>query len=73
MGGTNKLINFGVIGYVIGSLLLINGFLMALPLGFSYFYGDGAHFSFLMASGLTFAVGLSFRYFLRKFKEAEIK
>jgi trk system potassium uptake protein TrkH len=73
MGGTKKLINFGVIGYVIGSLLLINGFLMALPLGFSYFYEDGAQLSFLMASGLTFAIGFSFRYFLRSFKEDEIK
>ena len=72
MGGTKKLINFGVIGYVIGSLLLINGFLMALPLGFSYFYEDGAQLSFLMASGLTFAIGFSFRYFLRSFIEAVI-
>lgn len=73
MGSTKKLINFGVIGYVIGSLLLINGILMALPLGFSLYYHDGATSSFLVSSGLTLAIGFCLRYFLRKYQEAEIK
>ncbi len=73
MGSTKKLINFGVIGYVIGSLLLINGILMALPLGFSFYHNDGATNAFLFSSGLTLVIGFCLRYFLRKFKEAEIK
>ena len=73
MGATKKLINFGVIGYVIGSLLLINGILMALPLGFSIYHSDGATNAFLFSSGLTLAIGFCLRYFLRRFKEAEIK
>ncbi len=68
-----KLINYGVIGYVIGSLLLINGFLMALPLGFSIYHEDRMTSSFLISSGITLFVGLCLRFFLRKFKEAEIK
>jgi hypothetical protein len=67
MGSSKNLINFGVIGYVIGGLILINGFLMALPLGFSLYLKDGVHGSFLTASGITFAVGLSLRYILRNF------
>ena len=73
MGVARKLINFGVIGYVIGALLLINGFLMALPLGFSFYLHDDVHWSFIFSSGITFAAGFSLRYFLKRHKEAEIK
>lgn len=71
--GSNKLINFGVIGYVIGGLMLINGFLMTLPIGFSLYHQDGVHFSFLISSGVTMFVGFCLRYFLKRCKEAEIK
>ena len=46
---------------------------MALPLGFSIYHEDGMTSSFLISSGITLFVGLCLRFFLRKFKEAEIK
>lgn len=68
-----RLINHGVIGYVIGSLLIINGILMALPIGFSLYHDDGMLNSFLLSSGVTLAVGIVLRNLLKKYKEAEIK
>ncbi|MGB1039868.1 MAG: potassium transporter TrkG, partial [Flavobacteriales bacterium] len=71
--GNRRLINFNVIGYVIGSLLMINGFLMALPLGFSFYHQDGMQTSFILSSLITFIIGFGLRYFLKQSKEAEIK
>ena len=67
-----KLINFGVIGYVIGALILINGVLMTLPLVFSR-SDDKTIVAFLLSSSITLLVGFCLRYFLRGYKNAEIK
>lgn len=66
-------INFAVIGNVVGSLLLINGVLMSLPLFFSFYYEDGAAEGFIYSSSLTFLVGGALKYFLRNSNNDEIK
>ncbi len=69
----HKIINFSVVGNVIGSLLLINGFLMALPLIFSVYHGDDAFWGFTIASSITLFTGGLLKYVNRNSNDAEIK
>lgn len=68
-----RVIDYSVVGSVLGSLLLINGILMALPLIFSFYHHDGAANGFLISSGLTLFVGGLLKYTQRKSHSAEIK
>lgn len=69
----HRSINFAVIGNVVGSLLLINGVLMALPLLFSFYHQDGAELGFIFSSLITLFVGGYLKYAYRKSENAEIK
>ena len=46
---------------------------MALPLVFSFYYKDGTANTFLLSSLITLALGFGLRYFLKHYKNAEIK
>lgn len=70
---TNKIINYAVIGNVIGSLLLINGVLMILPIIFSFYHDDDAKIGFIFSALLTLFVGGFLKYYNRDSENAEIK
>ena len=73
MPKVKRLLNHKVIAHVIGTLLMINGFLMAMSIPFSIYYNDGATWSFINAASLTFCCGLVLRYANKQSKDAEIK
>jgi len=73
MPKAKRLLNHKVIAHVIGTLLIINGFLMAMSIPFSIYYNDGATWSFIISASLTFCCGLGLRFSNKKSKDAEIK
>jgi trk system potassium uptake protein len=70
---SKQLINGKVIAHVVGSLIIINGFLMTLAIPFSYYYKDGAGLSLIISSAITLSTGLFLRINTREHKNDEIK
>jgi trk system potassium uptake protein TrkH len=68
-----KLINGSVTLNVIGSLILIMGFLMLFPVIFSLYYGESDLYVLLISSGITLLAGGTLKFTTRKSKDAEIK
>ena len=72
-----KLLHSGVIFYVIGTLLMINGVLMLLSLPFAFFYQqdfqDKIYIDFIISGTITFLLGFLLRWKNRSSKNAEIK
>ncbi|MBC8475108.1 MAG: TrkH family potassium uptake protein, partial [Bacteroidetes bacterium] len=73
MPKAKRLLNLKVIAHVVGTLLIINGFLMAMSIPFSIYYNDGATWSFITSALLTFSCGLGLRLSNKQSKDAEIK
>ena len=73
MPKAKRLLNLKVIAHVVGTLLMINGFLMAMSIPFSIYYNDGATWSFITSALLTFSCGLGLRFSNKQSKNAEIK
>ena len=68
-----KLINWRVIAHVVGSLLMITGFLMAFSLPFSYYFDDGMSIYIIISCLITFGTGLTSRILTRHNHNDEIK
>lgn len=59
--------------FVIGSLLILCGVMMALVIPVSLYHQDGDHFAFIYSSLITLSLGLGTRYLTRASKNEEIK
>ena len=74
---SKKILNSGVILNVIGTLLIINGFLMLLSLPFAFYYdldsGGDVHLDFIISSAITLFFGVLIKYLTKDEKNAEIK
>lgn len=68
-----QLINWKVVVHVVGSLLMISGFLMAFSLPFSFYYNDGMQFYLILSCLITFGVGLGSKLITRSHHNDEIK
>jgi len=65
--------NFATIAYVLGTLLIVIGSSMVLPLGCSLYYNGGDQFSILISAIITIALGLPLWWFFRKNTDLGIK
>ena len=70
---SKKLINKTVVLNVVGTLIIITGFLMALAIPFSFYYDDGMQFVFIKSTIITLITGLLTKYLTRKKKNDEVK
>ena len=70
---SKKLINKTVVLNVVGTLIIITGFLMALAIPFSFYYDDGMQFVFIKSTIITLIIGLLTKYLTRKKKNDEVK
>ncbi len=68
-----KLINKSVVLNVVGTLIIITGFLMSLAIPFSFYYNDGMQGVFIQSTLITIAIGLLTKYLTRKKKNDEVK
>jgi trk system potassium uptake protein TrkH len=68
-----KLINKSVVLNVVGTLIIITGFLMALAIPFSFYYDDGMQGVFIQSTIITLIIGLATKYLTRKKKSDEVK
>jgi len=68
-----KLINKTVVLNVVGTLIIITGFLMALAIPFSFYYEDGMQFVFIKSTIITLIIGLLTKYLTRRKKNDEVK
>ena len=68
-----KLINKSVVLNVVGTLIIITGFLMALAIPFSFYYDDGMQTVFIQSTIITLVIGLLTKYLTRKKKSDEVK
>ncbi len=68
-----KLINKSVVLNVVGTLIIITGFLMALAIPFSFYYNDGMQGVFINATVITLITGVITKYLTRKKKDDEVK
>jgi putative effector of murein hydrolase len=64
----HKLINKAVVLNVVGTLLIINAFLMALAIPFSVYYKDGMLDVFIKSTIIILLIGLVTKYLTRKEK-----
>ena len=69
----HKLINKAVVLNVVGTLLIINAFLMALAIPFSVYYKDGMLDVFIKSTIIILLIGLVTKYLTRKEKDDEVK
>ena len=69
---SKKLINKTVVLNVVGTLIIITGFLMALAIPFSFYYDDGMQFVFIKSTIITLIIGLLTKYLTRKKKNDEV-
>ena len=69
----HKLINKAVVLNVVGTLLIINAFLMALTIPFSVYYKDGMLDVFIKSTIIILLIGLVTKYLTRKEKHDEVK
>ena len=69
------LFNNSVIVYVIGTLTLLNGFLMlsCIPFSLVYDFNQDLHWDFLFCGGITIFSGFFMRRITKKHKNSEIK
>ncbi len=74
---SKRILNGGVILNVIGTLLMINGFLMLLSLPFAFYYdadsGNNVHLDFIISSAITLFFGFLIKYVTKNDKNSEIK
>ncbi len=68
-----QLINTKVVTHVVGSLLMISGFLMSFSIPFSIYFEDGMLTYLIISCLLTFGTGLTAFLLTRKNKNDEIK
>lgn len=68
-----KLINKSVVLNVVGTLIIITGFLMVLSIPFSFYYNDGMQSVFIQSTLITISIGLLIKYLTRKKKDDEVK
>ena len=52
-----KLINKSVVLNVVGTLIIITGFLMVLSIPFSFYYNDGMQWVFIQSTLITISIG----------------
>ena len=69
---SKKLINKTVVVNVVGTLIILTGFLMALAIPFSFYYDDGMQFVFIKSTIITLIIGLLTKYLTRKKKNDEV-
>ena len=65
--------HFSTIAHVLGTLLIVTGSSMALPLICSLYYNEGDLFSILISGIITIALGLPCWWFFRKNQDLNIK
>ncbi|MBE9572870.1 MAG: TrkH family potassium uptake protein, partial [Proteobacteria bacterium] len=65
--------HFSSIAHVLGTLLIVTGSSMALPLICSLYYNEGDLFSILISAIITVALGLPLWWFFRKNQDLNIK
>ena len=65
--------NYASITYVFGTLLMVTGGSMALPLIFSLYYNEGDLFALSISAVITTVLGLPLWWFFRKYHELNIK
>jgi len=65
--------HFSTITHVLGTLLIVTGSSMALPLICSLYYNDGDLFAILISGIITIALGLPLWWFFRKNHDLNIK
>jgi trk system potassium uptake protein TrkH len=65
--------HFSTIAHVLGTLLIVTGSSMALPLICSLYYNEGDLFSILISGIITVALGLPLWWFFRKNQDLNIK
>ncbi len=68
-----KIINKSVVLNVVGTLIIITGFLMVLSIPFSFYYNDGMQGVFIQSTLITISIGLLIKYLTRKKKDDEVK
>ncbi|MBE7443224.1 MAG: TrkH family potassium uptake protein [Flavobacteriales bacterium] len=68
-----SLINIKVVANVIGTLIIISGFLMACAIPVSYYYQEPAIYPLIISSAITIVCGLVLKLYTRKSEDAEIK
>jgi trk system potassium uptake protein TrkH len=57
--------NFRFVFKIVGLFGIFESIALLLPLPFSFYYGDGDHFAFIISSAIVLAFGLSFFYGFR--------
>ena len=70
---SKRLINKAVVLNVVGTLIIITGFLMAIAIPFSFYYDDGMQGVFIQSTIITLIIGLLTKYLTRKKKSDEVK
>jgi trk system potassium uptake protein TrkH len=65
--------NYASIIYVLGTLLIVTGCSMALPLVFSLYYSEGDFFSIFISAIVTLGLGVPLWWLFRKNHELNIK
>jgi len=70
---SKQLINKAVVLNVVGTLIIITGFLMAIAIPFSFYYDDGMQGVFIQSTIITLIIGLLTKYLTRKKKSDEVK
>jgi len=70
---SKQLINKAVVLNVVGTLIIITGFLMAIAIPFSFYYDDGMHGVFIKSTIIILIIGLITKYLTRKKKGDEVK
>ena len=65
--------NYASIANVLGTLLIVTGSSMALPLAYSLYFNEGDLFSILISAIITVALGLPLWWLFRKNQELNIK
>lgn len=68
-----KLINKSAVLNVVGTLIIITGFLMALAIPFSFYYNDGMEGVFIQSTSFTLIIGTLIKYLTRNKKSDEVK
>jgi len=65
--------HFSSIAYVLGTLLMVTGTSMSLPVVCSLYYNEGDLFSILISGIIIIALGLPFWWLFRKNHDLNIK
>ena len=65
--------HFGSIAYVLGTLLIVTGSSMVLPIACSLYYNEGDLFSLLISAFIIIALGLPLWLLYQKSHELSVK